>query len=68
MKKCWYYDPTMTLEENKKAAEQKIKEKQAAKREKTKEAAEKQEAVKTTAKCIRELLYSCLLKRRQVCA
>jgi hypothetical protein len=50
MKKCWYYDPTMTLEENKKAAEQKIKEKQAAKREKAKEAAEKQEAVKTPAK------------------
>jgi hypothetical protein len=34
MKKCWYYDPKMTLDENKKAAEQKIKEKQAAKKEK----------------------------------
>jgi hypothetical protein len=33
MKKCWYYDPTLKLEENKKAAKQKIKEKQAEKRE-----------------------------------
>jgi hypothetical protein len=30
MKHCWYYHPSMTLEENKKAAEQKLKEKQAA--------------------------------------
>jgi hypothetical protein len=51
MKKCWYYDSTMTLEENKKAAEQKIKEKQAAKREKAKAEAEtKQEAAQNPAK------------------
>jgi hypothetical protein len=34
MKKCWYYDPSMTLEENKKAAEQKMKEKEDTKKEK----------------------------------
>jgi hypothetical protein len=46
-KKCWYYNPAMTLKENKKAAEKKIKEKQVAKKEKTektKENAAKQEA------------------------
>lgn len=48
MKKCWYYDPTKTLEENKRTDEQKVKEKQAAKREKTKEGETKQEAPKTT--------------------
>jgi hypothetical protein len=37
----------MTLDENKKAAEQKIKEKQAAKKEKAKEAEAKQEPTKT---------------------
>jgi hypothetical protein len=47
MKKCWYYDPKMTLDENKKAAEQNIKEKQAAKKEKAKEAEAKQEPTKT---------------------
>jgi hypothetical protein len=41
-KKCWYYDPQLTWEENKKAAEQKIKEKKDAK--KTKEATGKQES------------------------
>jgi hypothetical protein len=50
MKKCWYYDPTKTLEENKKAAEQKMKEKQAAKKERAKEGEAKQEAAKTTPK------------------
>jgi hypothetical protein len=41
-KKCWYYDPKLTLEENKKAAEQKTKEKKDAK--KNKEATGKQES------------------------
>jgi hypothetical protein len=48
--KCWYYDPSMTLEDNKKAVEQKMKEKQAAKREKVKEAESKSEAAKTPPK------------------
>lgn len=43
MKKCWYYDPTMTLEENKKATDLKNKEKPAAKKEKAKEAEKKLE-------------------------
>jgi len=50
MKKCWYYDPKLTLEENKKAAEQKMKEKQAARKEKTKEAEGKQEPKQTPPK------------------
>jgi hypothetical protein len=41
MKKCWYCDPSKTLEDNKKAAEQKMKEKQTAKREKAKELKQK---------------------------
>jgi hypothetical protein len=36
MKKCWYYDATKTLEENKKEAAEKIKTKQEAKRKKDK--------------------------------
>jgi len=50
MKKCWYYNPSMTLEENKKAVEQKMKDKQAAKREKVKEVKIKSEAAKTPPK------------------
>ena len=41
MKKCWYYDSSMTLEENKKKAERKMKEKQASKDEKIKKEAAK---------------------------
>ena len=48
-KKCWYYDPKLTMEENKKIAEQKMKEKQEAKKE-AKEAAGKHDAVKTPPK------------------
>lgn len=48
-KKCWYYDPKLTMEENKKIAEQKMKEKQEAKKE-AKEAAGKQDAAKTPPK------------------
>jgi hypothetical protein len=48
MKKCWYYGPTMTLEENNMAPEQKIKEKQAPKRKKAKEAEKKVKAVHTS--------------------
>jgi Pyruvate/2-oxoacid:ferredoxin oxidoreductase delta subunit len=36
MKKCWYYNPSMTIEENKKETEKKIKEKQETKKEKSK--------------------------------
>ena len=50
MRKCWYYDPSMTLEENKKAAEQKIKEKQPTKKEQVKEVESKLEAAKTPPK------------------
>ena len=52
MKKGWYYDPAMTLEENKKAAEKKLKEKQDAKieKQKQKEAEKKQETSSTPIK------------------
>jgi cell envelope opacity-associated protein A len=51
MKKCWYYDCSITLEENKRAAEKKIKGKQAAKKEKTKaETEKKQETAQTPPK------------------
>jgi hypothetical protein len=43
MKKCWHYDSSMTREGNKKAAEKKIKGKQAAKKEKTKAETEKKQ-------------------------
>jgi len=48
--KSWYYDPILMLEENKKAAEQKIKEKQEAKKDKAREAETKKEAAQTPAK------------------
>ena len=58
MKKCWCYDRAKTLEDKKKAAEQKMKEKQAAKREKAKDAEAKIEGDKTTMKKENEDLRS----------
>ncbi len=47
MKKCWYYNPTVTRTENKKEVEKKIKEKSEAKREKSKATDKKQENIVT---------------------
>jgi hypothetical protein len=50
MKKCWYYDSIMTLEDKKKVAKKKIKERQASKDGKNKQMENKKEAAKMNPK------------------
>jgi hypothetical protein len=62
MKKCWHYDSSMTREGNKKAAEKKIKGKQAAKKQEMAQTPPKKEQKST-----REQLHNCLLRRKPAC-